>query len=548
MMGCGAKIRRLAGHGLFAAMSMSLAAAVQAQGRSAPVPEASGPYRIAGVLVNSATGAPIRRGTVEALDGNDGHAVGICVTDEEGRFALEQLAAAKYDLSASRRGFGTAYYDQHEQYASAVVTGPEQDTTHLVFRLTPSSSLGGAVTDEAGEAVPGARLMLFRRTKHGGSGGEVEQAGTAIADDTGTYEFGNLAAGEYLLAVMADPWYAIHEGVPSKRNPALDVVYPVTYFDSTTDEAAATPIVLAGGEHQDANISLHAVPALRITLAVPRKADGSLARPELEQTIFGNVVSAESSGFLDAMQTGTVEMSGIAPGHYLLTQGDPPREAEVDFSASQQVEPNSGIPLHALTGSLRMQSGVPTPDEAMVSLERVDNNAGQKLFAAPAHRGRFRFNGVPPGDWTVAVTSGTKALPVLDVAMGAARRTGNLIRVGERAAELTVTLSDSSRDIEGFAKKEGKRFAGAMVVLLPKDVAQWKALTRRDQSNTDGSFTLHDVLPGDYTLLAIAGGWELNWSSPPAMARYLSAGTRVRVTESSGKVVQLGDPVEVEGR
>ena len=33
---------------------------------------------------------------------------------------------------------------------------------------------------------------------------------TAISDDTGAYEFDNLAKGEYLLAVKAEPWYAMH--------------------------------------------------------------------------------------------------------------------------------------------------------------------------------------------------------------------------------------------------------------------------------------------------------------------------------------------------
>ena len=78
------------------------------------------------------------------------------------------------------------------------------------------------------------------------------------------------------------------------------------------------------------------MPALHLTIAVPRKPDGSLARPELQQTIFGTAISSESAGFIDALQTGSVEMSGIAPGHYELTQGEPPRIADLS-----RVEPAS---------------------------------------------------------------------------------------------------------------------------------------------------------------------------------------------------------------
>ncbi len=60
----------------------------------------SGPYRIAGVLVNAATGEPVRRATVEALNEDDSHAVASCVTDNDGRFALEQ--AGRREVSADR--------------------------------------------------------------------------------------------------------------------------------------------------------------------------------------------------------------------------------------------------------------------------------------------------------------------------------------------------------------------------------------------------------------------------------------------------------------
>jgi hypothetical protein len=75
---------------------------------------------------------------------------------------------------------------------------------------------------------------------------------------------------------------------------------PVTYFDSTTDEASATPIALAGGSREEANINLHPAPALHLAVAAPRKADGSVARPELRQTVFGTQISALSAGFVNA--------------------------------------------------------------------------------------------------------------------------------------------------------------------------------------------------------------------------------------------------------
>ena len=529
---------------------LTAAAAAQSP-QSAPV-DISGPYRIAGVLVNAATGEPLRRATVEAIRDEDSHAVATCITDQEGRFSIDRLAADKYELSATKRGFVTAYYDQHDEFSSAVVTGPDQDTTHLLFKLTPGATLRGAVTSDDGDPVAGARIMLFKKPKHPAAGERMGAGETTITDDTGAYEFSDLVAGDYFMAVIGDPWYAVHEGPPEKRNPALDVVYPVTYFDSTTDEQSATPIVLTGGMRQEVNLSLHAVPALHISIAAPRKPDGSIVMPQLQEVVFGNAISSEGSAEIGpamaAGDTGTMEMNGIAPGHYQITQGDPPRVISLGLTASQQVDPNAGSPSNAVSGRLRLQSGAPPPDDATVSLERVDNNPGQSIYATDAHQGQFKFDGVPPGEWALAATSGNRALPVIAVAVGATQRAGNLVSLRERTPELQVTLSDSETDVKGFARKNGKGFAGAMIVLLPRSPAQWRALTRRDQSDSDGSFALHNVVPGDYTLVAIAEGWEVDWTSPQAMARYLPGGTNVRVSESSGKLVQLNAPVAVQER
>jgi hypothetical protein len=87
-----------------------------------------------------------------------------------------------------------------------------------------------------------------------------------------------------------------------------------------------------------------------------------------------------------------------------------------------------------------------------------------------------------------------------------------------------------------------------MIVLLPKNRGLWKALTRRDQSDSDGSFALPDVAPGDYTAIAIENGWALDWTSPEAMARYLPGGISVTVTAQSGTLIRLNSPLPVQTR
>jgi hypothetical protein len=97
------------------------------------------------------------------------------------------------------------------------------------------------VTGDGGDPVEGAQVMLFQKPRDREPGAKIVQVDTSIGDDTGAYEFDNLRDGEYLLAVKAEPWYAMH-GAGSQQgavNPALDVAYPITFYDSTTEEAAA---------------------------------------------------------------------------------------------------------------------------------------------------------------------------------------------------------------------------------------------------------------------------------------------------------------------
>jgi len=516
-------------------------------------------YRIAGTVVNSASGEPLRHATVAALSEEDSHTVASAESDSEGRFTLLNLPAAKYQLTASKRGYRTAFYDEHDEYSTAMVTGPDQDTGGLTFRLVPGGELHGVVLTDGGDPVENARVMLFLKSHPGKHGPRIDQADSASTDDTGAYEFNDLAAGEYLLAVVAEPWYAIHRSSSRARQKsvaagapdpaaALDLAYPVTYYDSTTDEALATRLVITGGSRQEADITLHAVPALRIEVDTPRKPDGSIARAELRQTVFGAVVSAESAGFLDAMQSGTTEFSGVAPGQYELAQGDPPRVVEMDATASLKVDPALGTPTASIHGTLRTPAGAPLTDDCNLSLEPLEGTERQSSIQTNCIRGAFSFPTVPPGEWQLSGETAGRLLPIAAITVGGRTRRGNLVTVQDRPLSLVVSVSQGATRLRGFARRNGKGVAGVMVVLVPSGMAALEGLARRDQSDSDGSFSLHDVVPGNYILVAIEDGWELDWTQPQVIGRYLPGGIPVTVTDKEGKLTTLNAPVPVQTR
>jgi len=514
--------------------------------------------------MNGTTGNPLRRATVALLSEADSHTVASVESDDEGRFALTGLPAAKYQLTASKRGFRTAFYDEHEEYNSAIVTGPGEDTEQLIFRLEPDSVLRGAISADGGDPVEGAKVMLFlvppdHRQEPGperSPNDRITQVDSAVTDDTGSYEFSSLPAGKYLLAVIAQPWYALHRstanpGQKQAGDPSaeLDVTYPVTFFDSTTDEAYATPIVLAPGSREEANVVLHAVPALHILVQSPREigsANGLSPLPALRRQVFGTQVSTDAVLNEGRSSPGVYDFSGVAPGHYELQQGNPPRIAFLDASNSQQMAPNDGVLAVTVSGALVSASGAPLPDDVSMSLDSLDG--AHSLLTAPSQKGRFRFEAVLPGKWQLSAWGPNGQLPVLSLAASSETHPGATLTVGERALNITATVAQGETRIEGLATGNNKGQAGAMVVLVPKNTAAYQALVRRDQSDSDGSFALRDVVPGQYTVVAIKDGWGLNWSRPEVLRRFLPKGVAVTVTEMSGKTIHLTEPVPVQIR
>ena len=536
-----------------------------------------GLYRIAGRVVNAITDEPVRRAVVAVLAEADSRTIASVVSDNEGHFALEGLPAAKYQLTASKRGFRTAFYDEHEEYNSAIVTGPDQETENLIFRLVPVSSIHGVVTADGGDPVEGAEVMLFLKPQGHNPEERITEAGSAMTDDTGAYEFGNLAAGEYLLAVKAEPWYALHmhtAGRGSSRpsdggaGDALDVAYPITYFDSTSDESAAKPIFLAGGYREQANISLHAVPAIHIAVEAPRAPDGSTgaAMPMLRQSIFGAKALYENAGPVVDPQQQTVEFGGMAPGHYEIQQGDPPRIAELDANSSQLIDPSLGTPTFTISGTLRDASGAEVPDTLVLSFNPLDSTQHRDQLLTTCIRGGFSFPVVLPGTWELRALSPARQLPIASMTVGNRTHSGNLLTVRDHPLNVTVTVSQPETRIQGFAwkdrvpgnaqrastsslaRKDGKGFAGAMVVLVPQNPGANMDRFRRDQSDSDGSFSLRDVAPGPYTVVAIEDGWGLDWARPEVIGRFLPRGIAVTITEQSGKSVSLSRPVPVQTR
>jgi hypothetical protein len=68
-----------------------------------------------------------------------------------------------------------------------------------------------------------------------------------------------------------------------------------------------------------------------------------------------------------------------------------------------------------------------------------------------------------------------------------------------------------------------------MIVSVPENPENNLPLFRRDQSDSDGTFTLPDVLPGRYRILAIENGRDLEWGNAAILKPRLEHAASVSV-------------------
>jgi hypothetical protein len=545
---------------------LTVAQALSAQ----KTPALNGSYRIAGTVTNSVTGEHVHRATVSLVEENSRETLEQAETDDEGHFSLDHLPQGKFALMVARRGYLAAFFDEHDNYSSAIVTGPGQDTEHIPFRLAPGAVVHGVVTDDAGEPVENARVRLSMKSRNGGQGEHLMRPFTINTDDTGAFESWDLPPGTYFMAVQAQPWFALHPALSGAGSSAgaanpLDVAYPVTYYDGTTDQAGAAPIRLGAGDRAELNVALHAVPAIHLMVRSGAETDTTKPDriqpfPALIQTILGEEDQASMGNVRPGPPgSGTVEVSGLAPGHYEIRQDAPPRKVEVDLSGNLEVDTSAAAQMAAVTVAVRMSDGAPLPEPLLLVLSS-DADANLEIqapvVASAPGKSVARFSSVSPGSWTVMARSGDLSLAVASLQTSAGVRNGATLQVKDRPLALTVTLVAGKTSVQGMVRAasgaagaaDGKGLAGVMVVLVPQDRGANRGLFRRDQSDSDGSFSLRDAAPGKYTVVAIEDGWELEWARPQVIRRYLSQGVGVTITDHSAKLVQLPEPVPVQAR
>jgi hypothetical protein len=353
-----------------------------------------------------------------------------------------------------------------------------------------------------------------------------------------------------------------------ERNTALDVTYPINYYPGATDSARANAITLQPGETAVADFVLQPVPALHLRITSPGNDLSHGFQVEILQHTFGDVAPSRAQvitldkDFIDVVNVpaGPLTVALLAVPNGQAPGGQNPRAIQVaqqDIEGGQtaEINMNQAAALANVSGTVQAPPGVRLPQGAVMVLH--ETRSGATFVAVISPEGNFDFQGsvLKPGTYALSLDSDS-GLFVSRVQATGAKVSGRNIEIqGAEPARLSVDLSVGLGSVSGIALLDGKPMGGAMILLIPQDAtpnaspsasAEKKPDSpgdplpmQRDQSDSDGTFTLARVAPGPYILLAIADGWDKEWGEPSVLKQWLAAGQVVQVAPNRESSVKL---------
>jgi hypothetical protein len=230
---------------------------------------------------------------------------------------------------------------------------------------------------------------------------------------------------------------------------------------------------------------------------------------------------------------GSTDIEGVLPGHYDVTMnhfGPGERGANVKHFDADVTGGTTELSEEASTNEVTVSGKVvsvagklPASGGILLRIAR----GRQQQYAQLNEAGEFSVR-VEPGTYEVA--GNIENMYIAGVKAQGATIAGRMLTVkADDAPRLEIVAASGHGEIEGTALRGDKPASAVMVLLAPEDPKNNEILFRRDQSDSDGTFDLPNVVPGKYRLLAIERGWDLEWANPAVLETFLAKSAPIEI-------------------
>ncbi|MFZ5926251.1 MAG: carboxypeptidase regulatory-like domain-containing protein [Acidobacteriota bacterium] len=495
-------------------------------------------YTISGTVVDSVSGDPLRGVRVSVLEARSFRPAGEWTTDGSGDFRFERLAAGKYVLMAEKPGYVVQRFGQkalYSAFSSAVVAGEGNVTEGLRFALIPSAAITGTVTDENGEPATGVLVSAFRQVGNPRNPRWI-RSGFDSTNDLGQYRIHSLRRGSFIVLAQG----ADHELQGRYGDHLRRWGFPPTFAPGVPDVSRAALIRLEPGVEHRADISVRGT---RLVAVVGGYSSGTW--PVSGRAFL--LASLAGFGFFQVGMTSVVSRQGfmirdVPRGSYTLLVASPTQPRLIAMKQVHveddpvTVDMGAGVPVGAKITVEWADARPPRPVDVVLD---SDGDIGTQI-ARLGPDASAELAVLPPGHYVPKLLSGNQVFAVTGIRVEPGRVVSGAIEIpGTSRAEIRLTAVSRVQEVTGRVFKGGSPQMGVTVILLPRDQPVRAASFAVDQTDSDGSFTLRSVAPGEYLAFAFEQGEVFDYADPEVMQPLLRLGQPVTVKAGKNPEVRL---------
>ena len=461
--------------------------------------------------------------------------------NSDGAFRIENLEIGVYRVWAAASGFVV-----DPQSVSPESRGIYRTGDSVTLTLRKGGVITGRVVKSNDAPVVAATVRAFRVRDENGKPTEVSNAvAERMTDDRGVYRLYTLLPGTYIVSAGGMTRFFGVYGTTAHDQDAP------TYAPSATRDTAQE-VVVRSGEEATANIQYRGEPGHAISGTVvgfPAIQGGISSGASVNLTDVRTrtqLMSAQASSFNEYVFV----FYGLPDGEYELVAQQYSQSRDLRASEPKRIKIQGAdvtglnltvVPLPAITGRVILDSSPPAecvkrratafqetivgarrqkrpaksgaPDEALA--EGVPLNSLEQFAQdVPDPKGDFTLRNLRAGTYRLNVNLPSAAWYLRSVALGPDTKATDWkvisdgISVKQTVSGLNVTISEGAAGLRGrLTVAEGQRLpARTSVYLVPAEKENTTNPLRyfEARAETDGTFNLRNVVPGDYLIHARA--------------------------------------------
>lgn len=519
--------------------------------------------RIEGTILNQTTGQVLSKATVtlkpvSTASPEPGPAAKprVAISDTEGKFGIEEIVPGRYTLATEHPGYARLAFRHRGSRSMLVEAGGT--VKGLRLEMMPFALIAGRVLDEEGAPRTEVQVQAFRYTGFAGKRRLAAIGTRSNVDDQGSFRIANLEPGDYTLSAKVN--------AANASGTDEELSYVTTYHPSAVRISESAPISLGAGAEAHTVIRLRKSKAYSVQGKV---VDGSSGEP-IRNLLLTMRPERDSEMSPDApmsiVRNGTFEFAKVLPGPYwiepsnmvVMIYGREPLVAK-RFGRQRVTIADRNIaglvvrlePGATVSGSVKAGDAAQTPASSaesstagtVMTLRLTPENQALRSFSAKCEsNGAFEAHDVAPERYYVSVAGLPEGSYARSIRLSGRDFAGQVLDLTSGGhAVLEVDISSKAGSVTGVVRDEIGEPSAATVTLAPmsRESIGDPSRFRLIQSEENGSFTIDNLPPGEYRILA----WEAIEpglaADPDFHTRFESASATLKLDESSRKNVDL---------